>query len=337
MPRRNRLANDSTLGRDKGKREERRRVGGSLRAKALEGLKVGRLERLANDERRSTIKLYWNDISPNRAFHFARASMQGRDACAVHVHDFAEVFWVERGSGTHLIHEQQVTISAGDLVTIRQADAHGFEADDKGFTLVNIAFPLDILRALKRRYALDDTLFWSKQKMPDAFHLTSERVVRMNHAAAELSNATNNKFAIERFLLNLVFELSVRSESRESSRALPEWISQMVDWAQSPEHFALGVNHIAKLANRSPEHVSREFRKHTGKTLVEALNEARMTFAAARLRISTDEIADIALACGFDSLGHFYQRFRAYHGVTPKQYRQCQTAAVNVKSDARAF
>lgn len=55
------------------------------------------------------------------------------------------------------------------------------------------------------------------------------------------------------------------------------------------------------------------------------------------LNISNKEIADIALACEFDSLGHFYHRFRTFNDESLEQYRQRQTAAVQVKLGARAF
>jgi transcriptional regulator GlxA family with amidase domain len=55
------------------------------------------------------------------------------------------------------------------------------------------------------------------------------------------------------------------------------------------------------------------------------------------LIISIIAIADIALACGFDSLGHPYRRFRTFNDETLEQYRQRQTAAVQVNLGAHAF
>jgi AraC-like DNA-binding protein len=46
---------------------------------------------------------------------------------------------------------------------------------------------------------------------------------------------------------------------------------------------------------------------------------------AAYLLASTDtKVLDVAAACGFASLGHFYHVFGMHHGCSPAEYRRRQ-------------
>ena len=76
------------------------------------------------------------------------------------------------------------------------------------------------------------------------------------------------------------------------------------------------------LCNKSPEHVERELKKRTGKTITEVVTQARMSWAAYKLAFTTTEVLDIIFDCGFNSTSHFYKIFKKYYMVTPFQYRE---------------
>lgn len=67
---------------------------------------------------------------------------------------------------------------------------------------------------------------------------------------------------------------------------------------------------------RGPVHV-----QYLGKTPTEAVNEARLDWAAMRLTRSDAAILDISLDCGFESLAYFYKIFERRYGVSPRRYR----------------
>ena len=82
-----------------------------------------------------------------------------------------------------------------------------------------------------------------------------------------------------------------------------------------------GVRALFELAGRTPEHVARTLKKHTGKTPTDLVNEARMAYASGQLQTTTREILDIAMESGFSSLSHFYALFRRTFGLSPHRYR----------------
>jgi AraC-like DNA-binding protein len=79
---------------------------------------------------------------------------------------------------------------------------------------------------------------------------------------------------------------------------------------------------LAAMVRVSPSHLSREFRKYSGKSLISYLNQRRIESAMLRLRTTTDKIVTISLDCGFEDLSRFNQLFKQLTGTTPSAYRK---------------
>ena len=93
-------------------------------------------------------------LRPGMWMHVARATPVLTRPTCLHTHTgFTEVFWVEKGSGLHVVNGQRVALHAGDLVLMRESDRHGFAGmDGHPLVLVNVAFDARILPQLRRRY-----------------------------------------------------------------------------------------------------------------------------------------------------------------------------------------
>jgi len=64
--------------------------------------------------------------------------------------------------------------------------------------------------------------------------------------------------------------------------------------------------------------------EHTGETFSQLLQRLRLEACCDRLRVAgaDNSVADIAFACGFNSLSSFYRGFRRLRGVCPNALRQ---------------
>lgn len=86
----------------------------------------------------------------------------------------------------------------------------------------------------------------------------------------------------------------------------------------------LSLRALAELQNISPGYLSASFRKETGKTLTEYVNEARVEEAVKLLSTTKLQIQTIARHCGMSDLNYFTKLFKRYRGVTPKQFRESE-------------
>ncbi|MDD4743756.1 MAG: helix-turn-helix domain-containing protein [Eubacteriales bacterium] len=84
----------------------------------------------------------------------------------------------------------------------------------------------------------------------------------------------------------------------------------------------LSLTGLAEKVYLNPSYLSRLFRRETGTTLIQYLNQIRMTHACALLVSSNMKISDIAAQTGYESPSYFNQAFRKHTGMSPMAYRQ---------------
>ncbi|MBO9151772.1 helix-turn-helix domain-containing protein [Chitinophaga sp. GCM10012297] len=90
------------------------------------------------------------------------------------------------------------------------------------------------------------------------------------------------------------------------------------------QHFddTVSLREVAALANMTEVSFSRFFKKRTGNTFIEVLNEIRMGNASRMLIDTTHTVHEIAYQCGFNNLSNFNRTFRKKKNCTPTEYRQ---------------
>lgn len=82
----------------------------------------------------------------------------------------------------------------------------------------------------------------------------------------------------------------------------------------------ISIARLAALARLSESHFHKIFKRATGLSPMEYLNEIRLSNAKKLLRAGKWGITQIALQCGFNSTSHFSSRFAKKMGLSPKKY-----------------
>lgn len=85
------------------------------------------------------------------------------------------------------------------------------------------------------------------------------------------------------------------------------------------EHISL--DEIASLVSMTVPAFCRYFKKTTGKTFTNIVNEYRVVHATKLLAESTMSIADICFECGFNNFSHFNKLFKKFTGKSASVYR----------------
>lgn len=84
----------------------------------------------------------------------------------------------------------------------------------------------------------------------------------------------------------------------------------------------LGLGEISGYLGISPSYFSHLFKKETGKTYVEYLNELRLHKVLEELKNSNMKLSVIAERNGFNNLEYFSRFFKKHMGVSPAKWRQ---------------
>ena len=90
------------------------------------------------------------------------------------------------------------------------------------------------------------------------------------------------------------------------------------------KHFAGRLNYeeIAEETGMSLSAFCRYFKRVTGRTLSDFVSEVRVGHARKLLIETTEGIAQVAYASGFESLSNFNRCFHDLTGVSPKEFRR---------------
>lgn len=96
------------------------------------------------------------------------------------------------------------------------------------------------------------------------------------------------------------------------------------------EHFnsKIGLEDIAEAGQVSKSTCIRLFHKYTGKSPIDFLNSYRIQMSAEKLVATSEQITEIAYACGFGQPSYFNRLFLKEYNMTPNQYRK-QHARMN--------
>jgi AraC family transcriptional regulator len=84
---------------------------------------------------------------------------------------------------------------------------------------------------------------------------------------------------------------------------------------------SISIETLAELAELSPFHFSRVFKRATGMTPLQFVTRERMLQAQQLIRETSRSLIEIALEVGYTSPSHFAQVFRRMVGMAPMEFR----------------
>jgi len=101
-----------------------------------------------------------------------------------------------------------------------------------------------------------------------------------------------------------------------------EWVSVVTDYITHHYSESLTLDMLAQISHGSPYHLHRVFKRITGLTPVQYIQNIRMT-EAKKLLVSTSlTVSDIGRQVGIANPAYFSALFRKLTGQTPAQYRE---------------
>jgi AraC-like DNA-binding protein len=261
-------------------------------------------------------------IRDDEVLHLARVTIYSRRDISLHKHDFAEIFWVENGHGTHLINGREIKLEPGDIVMIRPDDEHTFTSSKRGLTIMNLAFSIETLNYLRNRYFPDlKYYFWTDNFLPYTTTVDMTLIRQISRRAEECFKFRNSLLSLDSLLL-FIFRSIAPNEDISVNKQIPPWLRNAMQDFCTPELFKEGYSAFVRICEKNIDHVNRTVRKVLQKSLSDLIAELRMSFAAKQLVITNVPIKTISRDCGFNSLAHFYKTFKKVYQVTPSDYRK---------------
>lgn len=103
------------------------------------------------------------------------------------------------------------------------------------------------------------------------------------------------------------------------------------------DHYAesIRLEHVADRLHVNANYFSSIFKRETGQSFVDYVNEVRVRRAMALLLDTEEKISDISLSVGFGHFSYFNKVFKRISGATPQAYREMSRSVVSAEEEAR--
>ncbi|GAB2560217.1 helix-turn-helix domain-containing protein [Gracilibacillus alcaliphilus] len=258
-----------------------------------------------------------------------------QDELPNHLHDFHEIIYVHRGSGTIFINHTLYDMHKGTIFIIPTDTIHHTIPTQGDLVTSSVIF---FSPTLIQTLFIEENFSYlsliesiSKQKHYKIVLSISEQTTfekYLNQIKTELTNKhLGFKHATIQYTQLILLYLS-RLYCNETDHSLHEntasrfWMNEIFSYIDHNLTDNLSLTHLSNKAHVSPAHFSRVFKDITGISLTLYLNKKRTARAKELLWKTNDPVSQIAELSGFESTPHFYRIFKKFTGITPAKYRK---------------
>lgn len=255
----------------------------------------------------------------------------------LHFHDCLELNLVERGEGSYIINGKKYPMRQGDIFVINNKEPHMAIHDgtcENGLELTVLVFDIDLLWRNKGIGQFLTPFLSRKEQFSHRIatnvHYYSQMTGLFTSIAVEYEKQEKGwELAVESllaYLLTLLYRCYDEKQELEAEgkdfQKMYTRISAVFDYIG--EHFKepVKLEELAQLVSLSPHYLCKCFKKVTGRTIFEYIEQMRVQYSCYLLRTTRDSVMDIALGSGFNTVSYYNRIFKKYSGQTPKEYRQ---------------
>jgi len=129
------------------------------------------------------------------------------------------------------------------------------------------------------------------------------------------------KILLEYFLLKLIRKYRYNENPDESGEATSA-INEIIKYVSDNYLEKITIDELAFLFRTNRATLCKEFKRSTGKTLVEFINEKKFEKAKRKILNSDATFTKIAEEMKFESIHYFTRFFKKMSGMTPKEFRK---------------
>lgn len=172
-------------------------------------------------------------------------------------------------------------------------------------------FDLAVLRNILANMAIMINMILAEHvDEEDSRSVNAGNIIQEMNAASSIDEAFR---ILRRYAVKVVVQ--AQNESEESNRAVTE---RILDYLDHHYQERLSLQDVCDYVGFSRGYVCRILKNDTGETFVSLLNKIRIEKAKEMLATHQYKVYEVAEATGFSNYAYFYQAYRKYTGLSPK-------------------
>ena len=241
-----------------------------------------------------------------------------------HWHEYVEILYLIRGQFSAIVQATEYQLNEGDLIIINSGDLHMTRSNTCTYLLLQIS------ASQMRQYLPDfDTMRFdtiipcSEQPAPLRALLSEMNEIRQNPSDSYQLLFTSRLYE---FLYHLCRSYShqIPSASLTGSQRDLQRVTHVMNWVKVHYPEPLSLETAADSLALSKEYFCRLFKKYTGQTFLEYLNDVRTMHLYEDLQNSDETITVLMEKNGLSNYKIFMRTFKKLYGSTPQKMRSNQ-------------
>ena len=244
---------------------------------------------------------------------------------SLHIHDYWEILLVVDNSLSHIVNGKTYSMKSCDVCLLRPDDIHAFtfkrEMETKTLTFLIKNEYMQKMLSVYGNDLYDCLLSFNEiltNKLSPEFLKTIIPIIlsMQSNMFDDATRLFQTKIIVNRIISHFVFSYySLKEQS-------PGWLNDFVMTLNSPFISFENVDDLARKTPYSYSRLSRIFKKHTGRTIIEHITMSKLSFAKDELLYTDKTISEIAQELDYLSISHFNRTFKKSFGTSPREYRK---------------
>lgn len=252
-----------------------------------------------------------------------------------HFHKEIEIIYCLKGSVNIGIDDRLMALEEGEIIVFSSGQPHSFLSSPDSERLV-YQFDLQVFDETINQESLSlrelfetrelHSRYWSKELK----QFTQTILLELYDAYS--SNAQGKNFSVLGKLYQLIANfyqwlpeknnLCPVEYTRIRYKDTLEYVNTVFEYVKCHYNEPITLEEIAKHTGFSPYYFTRFFKKNTGKTFVQFLNEYRISQAKFILLNEKVPVSEVADRSGFSNIKTFHHVFKKIVGCSPMQYQK---------------
>lgn len=267
----------------------------------------------------------------DKQFPFAAFKTHDRQQF-LHVHDCLELNIVERGEGHYIINGKKYPMCAGDIFVINNKEPH-MAVHDENLELTVLIFDINLLWSSEGMSGFLTPFLSRKEQFSHRITGQSRNYDEMAELFGKIeqeyrARQSGWQIAVQSllgYLLTLLYrcyeEKQELDKNRDDFQQMYARICAIFHYIE--KHFTekITLEQLAWEVSISQQYLCKCFRKVTGRTIFDYIEQMRLQYSCYLLRTTQESITEIAMESGFNTVSYFNRIFKKYKGCTPRQYR----------------
>jgi AraC-like DNA-binding protein len=254
-----------------------------------------------------------------------------------HYHPEIELTFIEQGWGTRFVGDSIEEFNSDDLILLGSNLPHVWRSDNsfyqgnpEKFVIAHvIQFVPEVLNDAFSKLPEMQSVFKLLEQAQMGIKIEGDFKNVVKSKILEMSSLTG---ARRISLLIDILEMIVHHENKQTLSSTnfmqnyhgydTEKINKVYEYVLSNFQEEITLKKMADLANLSETHFCRFFKSRTRKSLIEFVNEVRISHACRLLIEQEKSVNEIAFESGYNNIANFNRQFKQIKKITPLSFKK---------------